>query len=67
MLNLLMMEQFGGTNPNVSNTIVYNYLLIICLILLKIMKIKILKKKNKKEVRFDIYIKDNEGIEHFMR
>ena len=56
-----------GTNPNISNTIIYN--------LFKEFKLdfitnyessNVFKERTKGDSRFDIYIKDNDGVEHYI-
>jgi DNA-binding sugar fermentation-stimulating protein len=56
-----------GTNPYISNTIVYNLLLNNMLEQFKnYNKKNVLREKTKGNSRFDIYIKDNEDVEHFI-
>ena len=56
-----------GTNPNIANTIVYNLLTNNCLEKFKnYNNANVKREKTKGKSRFDIYIKDNEGIEHFI-
>ena len=56
-----------GTNPYISNTIVYNLLLNNMLEqFVNYNKKNVLREKTKGNSRFDIYIKDNEDVEHFI-
>ena len=56
-----------GTNPNISNNIVYNLLINNLFDNYKNYETKnVLREKTKGNSRFDIYIKDNENVEHFI-
>jgi len=60
-------EILVGTNPNISNLIVYNLLVNNLLDSFKNYDNKnVYREKTKGNSRFDIYIKDNEDIEHFI-
>ena len=60
-------DNLVGTNPNVSNTIVYNLLINNLFDSFKDYNNKnVLREKTKGNSRFDIYIKDNNNIEHFI-
>ena len=56
-----------GTNPNIANNIVYNLLINNLFDNYKNYEQKnVLREKTKGNSRFDVYIKDNENVEHFI-